>query len=132
MRQDGVSIVKEEKSLLFSPSHVVQTAHLPLQDTAAQEQASFTSGFDHSLSGGGLENEIRQLKTLLGRLARDFDLRVVSPSMTPDEKGQLAIHDTMLRDRDFNRTYEHHNEPPRLPQITLNPTIAAQQKNMRK
>ena len=52
--------------------------------------------------------------------------------MTPDEKGQFAIHDTMLRDRDFNRTFEHHNEPPQLPQITLNPTIAAQQKNMRK
>ena len=60
MRNDGVSIIKEEKSLIFSPSHVVQTIHLPLQNTAtvAHEQASFGSVFDYSVSGGGLENEI--------------------------------------------------------------------------
>lgn len=68
---------------------------------------SFTEGVDHSVSGGGLEHEIKHLKSLLGLLAKDFNLRVISPSITPDDKYHNAfygyqINDTMLKDRDFN------------------------------
>ena len=41
-------------------------------------KTSFTEGDtqDRSTSGGGLENEIRQIKALLGQLAQDYNVRV--------------------------------------------------------
>ena len=121
--------------MVFSPSQVVQTGHPPLQIASTQQAepqtTSFTEGVDNSVSGGGLENEIQNLKSVLGLLANDFNLRVVSPSLSPDGKhlrGSYRYHanDTMLKDRDFNKTFEHHNEPPSLPKTTVHPTIAAQ------
>ena len=109
---------QESPLMVFSPSHVVQTAHLPLQIASTQQaeplSTSFTEDEDSSVSGGGLENEIQNLKSLLGLLAQDLNLQVVSPPPRLDGKPSGGFygyhaHDTMLKDRDFNKTFEHHN-----------------------
>ena len=53
----------------------------------------FTEGDpnNRSISGGGMENEIRQIKTLLG---------------------QLSQHTLPIDFASLNKTFEYHNKPP--------------------
>ena len=93
-------------------------------------QTSFTEGdaLNRSTTGGGLENEIRQIKALLGQLSRDgcFNLRVCSPhDFYEGEEGLDSVpaecRDSYLCQGIMNKTFEQHNEPPILPFKHPNP-----------
>ncbi len=74
-------------------------------------QTSFTEGdpLNRSTTGGGFDQEIKQIKSLLGLVAQDFNMRVCQPT---DFYGDQGI-ETMDKELNLiNRTHEHHNQPP--------------------
>ena len=68
----------------------------------------FTEGDsqDRSTNGGGMENSIRELKSLLGQLARDYNVQVCSRRMYGDTN-EMNYCSSL-----FNKSSEAHNVPP--------------------
>ena len=64
-----------------------------------------------------MENEIRNLKSALGLLFNDNNMRVCSPKdFYGKERFQAMTNDSSNRDSiGINKTVEHHNEPPSMP-----------------
>ena len=71
---------------------------------------------NRSVTGGGMENEIKQLKTLLGHLAKEHKIRVNPPQDFYGADGCYDSNDSTAKENSGQfKTYEVHNKPPSLP-----------------
>ena len=80
VEQDATMIIYEQDELKSQESLAGQK--MAYRESEANVlQTSFTEGDpnDRSTSGGGLQNEIRQIKTLLGLIARDHKISARKP-----------------------------------------------------
>lgn len=108
-------------------SGTFRSARFPLQGTSLESEnilhTSFTEGdpMDRSITGGGFENEIRQLKTLLGKIALEVNVKATSRKNFGINEELVSLVGGEGRDSSIgmNKTFEFHNAPPAMPTKSL-------------
>ena len=73
---------------------------------------------DRSVTGGGFENEIKTIRSLLGLLSQDVNSRVTSPKNfygANEEEPMLSQVGGRDSSIGMNKTFEFHNAPPAMP-----------------
>ena len=106
------------------------------QRKESNQDVSYSERILSTMNQEGNDHEIRTLKSLLGTMARDLDIKVRSPlylrnnnsKIGPEEETELKHHKPYLSplyrkiqlsqryDQDANKTFEMHNKPRDYPQ----------------